>query len=72
MSIDTDVPDHGRPAQVRASLSELKTSSGGFPGEQFRKAPSLAKEYGLAGFRTVAGTPSEMLDALSVGRRSWN
>lgn len=51
---------------------ELKTSSGGFPGEQFRNASSLKSQYGLTQLRTVAGTPSEMLDALNVGRGSWN
>lgn len=51
MSIDTDVPDHGRPAQVRASLSEEFTvqsarlreftqldADTGDPGEAFQRA----------------------------------
>lgn len=49
---------------------ELKSSSGGFPGEQFRNAASLEDEFGLDRLRFVAGTPAEVLEQLNVGRGS--
>ncbi|MEE6263560.1 polymorphic toxin-type HINT domain-containing protein [Plantactinospora sonchi] len=66
------VIDRSNPRSPVGWAVELKTSSGGFPGEQFRNASSLTSRYGLSDFRMIAGTPSEMLDALSVGRSSWN
>ncbi|RVX42809.1 intein/RHS repeat-associated protein [Nonomuraea polychroma] len=62
------------PSNPRAPVGwvvELKTSSGGFPGEQFMNADRLKDLYGLNQLRKVAGTPEQMLEALNVGRRSW-
>lgn len=66
------VIDRSDPRSAVGWVVELKTSHGGFPGEQFRNAGSLRSLYGLSQLRTVAGTPSEVLESLSVGRGSWN
>jgi hypothetical protein len=66
------VVDRSDPRSAVGWVVELKTSSGGFPGEQFRNAGSLQALYGLSQMRMVAGTPSEVLETLSVGRGTWN
>ncbi|MEV0210650.1 RHS repeat-associated core domain-containing protein [Streptomyces sp. NPDC050788] len=66
------VIDRSNPRKPVGWVVELKTSHGGFPGEQFRNAASLQAKYGLSQMRTVAGTAEEMLAALGIGRGAWN
>ncbi len=65
------VVDYSNPAKPVGWVVELKSASGGFPGEQFRNAASLKSQFGLSQIRYVAGTPAEMLKTLNVGRGSW-
>lgn len=64
--------DRSNPRSPVGWVVELKSSSGGFPGEQFRNAASLQGKFGLSQIRMVAGTPDEVLKTLNVGRRTWN
>ncbi|MFC7247425.1 RHS repeat-associated core domain-containing protein [Catellatospora aurea] len=69
---DFVVIDYSNPKKPVGWVVELKSSSGGFPGEQFRNAGNLKAQFGLDKIEFQAGTPAEMLQALNRGRGSWN
>jgi hypothetical protein len=69
---DFVIIDLSNPREPVGWIVELKTSSGGFPGEQFRNADAIARQLGLKKFKKVAGTPEEMLEELNKGRSQWN
>jgi tetratricopeptide (TPR) repeat protein len=69
---DFVIIDLSNPREPVGWIVELKTSSGGFPGEQFRNADTIARQLGLKKFKKVAGTPEEMLEELNKGRSQWN
>jgi hypothetical protein len=60
-------PSAAEPRNAIGWVVELKSSSGGFPGEQFRNAASLQQQFGLRQLDFVAGTPAEVLAQLKAG-----
>jgi RHS repeat-associated protein len=65
------VIDRSNPKSPVGWVVELKTTRGGFPGEQFKNAWTLKGNYELTKMRQIAGTPGEVLAQLNLGRGSW-